>query len=72
MQPLKKCRCVAVAIFVFILCILVAYINGYTLGNWRTSTWIAAIFIALAAGYCLRCRQKEDEEGVPTQLKDGF
>ena len=60
MKFIKECRCGLVAIAAFILCVLVGYLNGYTLGNWGTSAWIAALFIALAAGICLKCRQKED------------
>ena len=61
MKFTKHCRCGLVAIAAFILCVLVSYLNGYTLGNWASFTWIAALFIALAAGFCLRCRQKEDK-----------
>ena len=67
----KKCKCGAVAIALFILCLLVGYIKGYTIGNWATSTWIAAIFIAMAAGICLRCRQKEDEIDELNQSTEG-
>ena len=69
MKAMKRCKCGAAAIAVFILCSLVGYINGHHLGNWTTSTWIAAIFIALAAGICLRCRQKEDEIDAQKQLQ---
>jgi len=68
----KKCKCGAAAIVVFILCLLVGYINGYTFGNWAISTWIAAIFIAVAAGICLRCRQKEDEIDEPKQSPESL
>jgi hypothetical protein len=60
MKFIKECRCGLVAIAAFILCVLIGYLNGYTLGNWGSFTWIAALFIALAAGICVRCRQKED------------
>jgi hypothetical protein len=60
MKFIKKCHCGFVAIAAFILCVLVGYVNGYTLGHWGSFSWIAALFIALAAGLCLRCRQKED------------
>ena len=61
MKFLKGCRCGFAAIAAFVLCVLVGYLNGYTLGNWAALSWIAALFIALAAGFCLRCRQKEDD-----------
>lgn len=71
MKSIKECRCGFVAIVAFALCVLGGYLNGYTLGNWAASSWIAALFIALAAGFCLRCRQKEDntdeERMAPTQ-----
>ncbi len=60
MKFIKECRCGLVVIAVFILCVLVGYLNGYTLGNWGCFAWIAALLIALAAGFCLRFRQKED------------
>ena len=60
MKFIKQCRCGLVAIAAFILCVLVGYMNGYTIGNWGCFAWIAALFIALAAGICIRCRQKED------------
>ncbi len=60
MKFIKECRCGLVAIAAFILCALISYLNGYTLGNWAGLSWIAALFIALAAGICLRFRQKED------------
>lgn len=61
MKFVKGCRCGFAAIAAFVLCVLVGYLNGYTLGNWAALSWIAALFIALAAGFCLRCRQKEDD-----------
>ena len=60
MKFIKECRCGLVAIAAFILCVLVGSLNGYTLGNWGSFAWVAALFIALAAGICIRCRQKED------------
>ena len=71
MKFMKKCRCGLVAVAAFILCVLVGYLNGYTLGNWTGLAWIAALFIALAAGFCVRCRQKEDnsdeDRTIPVQ-----
>ncbi len=61
MSFLKKCNCALVAAGVFVLCAVICYVNGYTLGNWAATTWIVLFFIAFAAGFCLRCRQKEDE-----------
>ena len=63
MAVIKKCKCGLAAVVAFLAGLLVAYINGYTLGNWASSTWIAVFLIALAAAICLRCRQKEDESG---------
>ena len=60
MKFMKECRCGLVAIAAFILCVLVGYVNGYTLGNWGSFAWIAALFIALAAGLCIWCRQKKE------------
>jgi len=61
MNFMKQCKCGFAAIAVFLFSVLICYINGYTLKNWAATTWMVLIFIALAAGFCLRCRQKEDE-----------
>ena len=61
MTLMKRCKCGIAAFVAFIIAVLVAYINGYTFGNWAVSTWLAALIIAGAAGFCLRCRQKEDD-----------
>ena len=62
MTLMKRCKCGLVALLVFFLSILVCYINGYKMGNWTASTWIVLIFIATAAGFCLRCRMQQEDE----------
>lgn len=61
MGVLKKCNCALVAVGMVVLSGGICYVNGYTLGNWTATTWIVVLFIAFAGGFCLRCRQKEDE-----------
>jgi Kef-type K+ transport system membrane component KefB len=64
MKTGKKCCCFYAAIVSFIVIFLITYITGYTMDSWTLTTWLAAIITVAAAGFCLWCRQKEDEHSL--------
>ena len=57
----KKCCCFYAALVSFAAIFLITYFAGYSMNKWTLTTWLAVIITVNAAGFCLWCRQKEDE-----------
>ena len=58
----NKCCCLFAALVAFCTILVITYISGYTMGNWNMATWLAVAVITTTAVFCLRCRQKEDDD----------
>ncbi|MBC8316878.1 MAG: hypothetical protein H8E41_03165 [Desulfobulbaceae bacterium] len=63
METGKKCCCFYAALTAFLVVLAVTYFNGYSLGNWTATTWLAVIIIVMTATFCRWCRQKEEDHG---------